>query len=53
MCAGDSALEKAVVENGQIVEDVDGWGVEHKCKDFDAIYGFAAERRSNNDTGIH
>jgi hypothetical protein len=52
MCAGDTALEHAVKEDGKVVEDVDGWGVEHECRDFGAIFDLAKERRSFDRTGI-
>lgn len=52
MCNGDTTLEKARAVNGKLVRGVDGWGVEHECRDFDAIYDFAAAHRSRNITGI-
>lgn len=52
MCAADTALERAVVEEGNIVRDVDGWGVEHECRDWNAIYEWANENRSYDDQVI-
>jgi hypothetical protein len=53
MCAGDTTLEKAIVgEDGQIKRDVEGWDVEHQCRDYNAIYAFATENHAHNETGI-
>jgi hypothetical protein len=52
MCAGDTALEHAMREDGKIVHDVDGWGVEHECRDFGAIFEWAKEKRSYDRRGI-
>ena len=52
MCSGDTTLEKARTVDGKIVRGVDGWGVEHECRDYDAIYAYGAEHRTNNLTGI-
>jgi len=53
MCNGDTTLEKARTgDDGKLVRGVDGWGVEHVCRNFDAMYTFAAEHRSRNITGI-
>lgn len=55
-CHGDTTLEKArtVTVNGvpKTVRGVDGWGVEHQCRDYSAIYSFAEAQRSRDDTGI-
>ena len=52
MCAGDTALEKAVVVDGKVWRDVDGWGVQHECRDFEMIYNFAADHHAHNETGV-
>ena len=52
MCAGDTSLEHAMKEDGKIVPDVDGWGVEHECRDFSAICEWAKENRSWDRKGI-
>jgi hypothetical protein len=52
MCAGDTSLERSREEDGKIVQDVDGWGVQHECRNYDTIYQFAKENRSDNRTGI-
>jgi hypothetical protein len=52
MCAGDTSLEHAMRKDGEVIEDVDGWGVEHECRDFGAIFEWAKERRSFDRTGI-
>lgn len=35
MCAGDVTLEPAIEG-----EELDGWGVTHQCRNFDAIKDF-------------
>jgi len=52
MCSGDTTLEKARTVDGKVARGVDGWDVEHQCRDYDAIYAYAAAHRSNNLTGI-
>jgi hypothetical protein len=52
MCAGDTAIEKSITEDGTIVDDVDGWNVQHECRDYSAIVHFAADNRVDNQTGI-
>jgi hypothetical protein len=53
MCAGDTALEKSLRgPDGVIVADVDGWGVQHECRDFGPIIEWARERRSFDRSGI-
>jgi len=52
MCSGDTTLEKAIVEDGKVIADVDGWGVQHECRNYDYIFAWAEENRSNNLTGI-
>jgi hypothetical protein len=49
MCAGDMTLEKAKVNaNGERIRDVNGWGVEHECKDWDAIMRWSEKHRSDD-----
>jgi hypothetical protein len=38
--------------DGEVVPDVDGWGVEHECRDFGAIFEWAKEKRSWDRRGI-
>ncbi|KAL7937843.1 hypothetical protein V8C35DRAFT_293788 [Trichoderma chlorosporum] len=46
MCAGDTTLEKVVVdENGVSQPDIDGWGTIHECKSWNMLYEFAESRR--------
>ncbi|KAF2399358.1 hypothetical protein EJ06DRAFT_478226 [Trichodelitschia bisporula] len=52
MCSGDTALEKAMVVDGERRREVLGWGVEHECRDYEAIFKFARERRSRDSFGI-
>jgi hypothetical protein len=52
MCCGDTTLEKARNVDGKAVRGVDGWGVEHQCRDFSAIVAYGEAHRTNNDTGI-
>jgi len=48
MCSGDITLEKARVEEGKVVRGVDGWGVEHVCRDWDVIFKWAEVHRSED-----
>ena len=50
MCAGDTALEKAMVVDGRPIRSVDGWGVEHECRDYSSIFNFAAQHQGSNPT---
>ena len=43
MCAGDVTLEPILPE-----EVNEGWGVEHQCRDYDAIQEFVTARRIGN-----
>ncbi|KAK0706208.1 hypothetical protein B0T26DRAFT_788870 [Lasiosphaeria miniovina] len=52
VCCGDTTLEKSRTVDGKIVQGVDGWGVEHQCRDFKAIFAYGEAHRTNNDTGI-
>jgi hypothetical protein len=47
MCAGDTTLEHAVVINETVIGDTDGWGIEHRCRDWNAIFNFANNNRIN------
>jgi hypothetical protein len=52
MCAGDTALERARVVNGRVVRGVDGWGADHWCRDWDAIWKWAEENRTRDLKGV-
>ncbi len=52
MCNADTTVEKAKTVGGKIVRGVDGWGVAHECRSYDAIFEYAAAHRSQNLTGI-
>lgn len=44
MCSADMSLEKARIdEHGKLELAVDGWGVEHKCRSWDAVETFATK----------
>jgi Mycotoxin biosynthesis protein UstYa len=47
VCAGDTTLEHAVVINETVIGDTDGWGIEHRCRDWNAIFNFANNNRIN------
>ena len=50
MCAGDMTLEKMRTPNKI---QVDGWGVTHQCRDWDAMYDFMAPNRGDHwESGI-
>lgn len=53
MCAGDMTLEPVLDLGDVTVQAVDGWGVEHRCRSFEAMKGWAEGRRFLNSTGIH
>ncbi|KAK4445428.1 hypothetical protein QBC34DRAFT_384226 [Podospora aff. communis PSN243] len=54
ICAGDTTLEGGRVVGGRVVRGVDGWGVEHWCRDWDWIFGWAGGEgvRSGDGEGI-
>jgi hypothetical protein len=57
MCAGDTALEEALVVPGLASEgvptrNVDGWGTTHLCRDWGVVWEFAKGHRYRNSTGI-
>ncbi|KAH7393326.1 hypothetical protein BKA64DRAFT_83546 [Cadophora sp. MPI-SDFR-AT-0126] len=54
MCAGDMTMEPAFELTGKDagVMAVNGWNVEHQCKNFRTIYDFAEEHRYENTSGI-
>jgi len=54
MCAGDMTLEPAFELTGEDagVKAVNGWNVEHQCKNYQMIYDFAEEHRYENTSGI-
>jgi len=53
MCNGDTTLERGRVVDGKVTRGVDGWGIQHECRDFDAIYAFADAHKTRNITGIN
>lgn len=57
MCAGDTALEEALVVPGLGSEamptrNVDGWGTTHLCRDWGVMWEFAKGHRYRNSSGI-
>jgi hypothetical protein len=40
MCAGDVTLEQARVVNGTRINDVDGWGAVHICRDWETMFNY-------------
>lgn len=50
MCNSDSTLEWVQPEG---IKGSTGWGYQHTCKDFGAIYSWAEENRWMTRTGIH
>ncbi|RDA89722.1 hypothetical protein CP533_6849 [Ophiocordyceps camponoti-saundersi (nom. inval.)] len=51
MCAGDTSLEW-VSEHQPLPNATTGWGFQHTCKNFDAIYDWAERHRSKESVGI-
>lgn len=51
MCAGDTTLEW-VSEYSHPPNATNGWGFQHTCKNFDAIYDWTEQHRSKEDVGI-
>lgn len=43
MCSADTALEHRRADGGET--EVDGWGVTHQCRDWDAIWRWARDNR--------
>ena len=52
MCNGDTTLEW-VAPPPDDTKGSTGWGYQHQCKDFGAIYSWAEENRWMTSTGIH
>ncbi|CZR59239.1 uncharacterized protein PAC_09131 [Phialocephala subalpina] len=52
MCAGDMTLEPAVEYTDIGRKGVEGWNVEHRCRNFQAMKDFAEGHRYLNSTGI-
>jgi hypothetical protein len=53
MCSADLTIEHyGELENGKLASAVDGWYINHKCKDWDQIVRFATVHRSRDDPGI-
>jgi len=53
MCAGDMTLEPLLRLGTEEVQVVNGWGVEHRCRSFESMKGFAERHRYLNTAGIH
>lgn len=51
MCASDTSLEWVPAPPNNIGST--GWGYQHTCKDFDAIYAWAEENRISDKKVIH
>jgi len=54
MCGGDTTFEwprRIIHEANRVTGKVDGYGITHQCRDWDAIREFAIERRATNVTG--
>lgn len=57
MCSGDTSLEEAIVvpglqSGGLPTRNVDGWGVTHLCRNWEALWEFATNHRYRNSSGI-
>jgi len=52
MCAGDMTLEPAEELKTLKVKVVDGWNVEHRCRNWKMMYDFAENHRYLNSSGI-
>jgi hypothetical protein len=53
MCSADTTLEFAKMdEHGQRIRNVDGWGAEHQCRDWDAILKWSEDHRTDNSKAI-
>ncbi|KAK0099975.1 hypothetical protein ONS95_013205 [Cadophora gregata] len=54
MCAGDMTLEPAFELAGEDAgtKAVNGWNVEHQCKNYQVMYDFAEKHRYGNTSGI-
>ncbi|KAF2094940.1 hypothetical protein NA57DRAFT_15870, partial [Rhizodiscina lignyota] len=46
MCSGDMALEKAALKDQKPVRSVNGWGVTHQCRDWDAMFEWVERHRT-------
>ncbi|KAK4498486.1 hypothetical protein PRZ48_011144 [Zasmidium cellare] len=54
MCSGDMTLEHyTMLDNGTLGPGVNGYFVNHQCKNWDSIVDFATNHRSRNVQGIH
>jgi hypothetical protein len=40
------------MEDGIVIDDVDGWNVQHECRDYSAILDYSAANGVDNQTGI-
>lgn len=52
MCAGDMTLEPAIEYTEIGRKGVAGWGVEHRCRNYQTMKDFAEEHAYLNSTGI-
>lgn len=54
MCAADTALEKATVDptTGKPQHGVDGWGVQHVCRDFGEVVKWSEADRASDRQGL-
>jgi len=49
---GGTAFERARTVDGKVVRGVNGWEVEHQCRDWDVIFQWARDHRSGDNEGI-
>ena len=52
LCYADDTLEPLREEGRPDLPGVNGWGVEHKCRDFDELMRWTARHRATNEGGI-
>jgi hypothetical protein len=53
MCTGDTTLEKAALDyDGRQIRIIEGWDVEHQCRDFGAIHAFAEKNHAHDEREI-
>jgi hypothetical protein len=54
MCAADTTAEWLNSEEGRMfaIGPTNGNGVEHKCRDWEAVYNFAVDRQATDRKGI-
>ena len=49
MCAGDTTIEDSVVLPGRGDSTVEGWGITHQCKNWDALVDWTLKHRAPSD----